>query len=138
MKCLKCGELMGCGKYGIESMVIFMIWELIKKIFQVRRSKNNVPFETGKRDKMTLFKCKKCGCEEEVPDFVAFEWYTSDEFDKKSGGPIVLCIKCDSDMIIKKWCHTVWWIIISILNRREILFFNCKIIEAFLYYYSIK
>jgi len=51
---------------------------------------------------MILFKCKKCGYEEEVPDFVAFECYTSDEFDKKTGSPIVLCIKCDSDMIIKK------------------------------------
>ena len=83
-------------------MGIFMIWELIKKIFQVKMNDDDIPFETGERDKMILFKCKKCGYEEEVPDFVAFECYTPDEFDKKTGSPIVLCIKCDSDMIIKK------------------------------------
>ena len=86
-------------------MGIFMIWELIKKIFQVKMNDNDdddIPFETGEQDKMILFKCKKCGYEEEVPDFVAFECYTSDEFDKKTGSPIVLCIQCDSDMIIKK------------------------------------
>ena len=84
-------------------MGIFMIWQLIKKIFQAKiNDDDDIPFETGKDDKMILFKCKKCGYEEEVPDFVAFECYTSDEFDKKTGSPIVLCIKCDSDMIIKK------------------------------------
>jgi len=30
-----------------------------------------------------MFKCKKCGFEEEVPYFVAFEGYTPEEFDKK-------------------------------------------------------
>ena len=83
-------------------MGIFMIWELIKKIFKVKMNEDKLQFETGERDKMILFKCKKCGYEEEVPDFVAFECYTPDEFDKKTGSPIVLCIKCDSDMIIKK------------------------------------
>lgn len=83
-------------------MGIFMIWELIKKIFSVKMNEDNIPFETGEQDKMILFKCKKCGYEEEVPDFVAFECYTPDEFDKKTGSPIVLCIKCDSDMIIKR------------------------------------
>jgi hypothetical protein len=39
-------------------------------------NEDNVPFGTGKRDKMILFKCKKYGYEEEVPDFVAFECYT--------------------------------------------------------------
>lgn len=87
-------------------MGIFMIWELIKKIFRFKMNGDNddhdIPFETGERDKMILFKCKKCGYEEEVPDFVAFECYTPDEFDKKTGSPIVMCIKCESDMIIKK------------------------------------
>jgi hypothetical protein len=59
-------------------------------------------FNHKERDKMIMFKCKKCGFEEEVPEFVAFECYTPEEFDKKSGSPIVLCIKCDSDMIIKR------------------------------------
>ena len=83
-------------------MGIFMIWELIKKIFKVKMNEDKLQFETGERDKMILFKCKKCGYKEEVPDFVAFECYTPDEFDKNSGSPIVLCIKCDLDMIIKK------------------------------------
>ena len=83
-------------------MGIFMIWELIKKIFKVKMNEDKLQFETGERDKMILFKCKKCGYEEEVPDFVAFEYYTPDEFDKKTGSPIVSCIKCDSDMIIKR------------------------------------
>jgi len=48
------------------------------------------------------YKCKKCGYEEEVPDFVAFECYIPEEYDKESGSPIVLCIKCESDMIIKR------------------------------------
>ena len=86
----------------MESMGIFTIWERIKKMLQDKMDEENVPFETGKHDEMILFKCKKCGYEEEVPDFVAFECYTPDEIDKKGGSPIVLCIKCDSDMIIKR------------------------------------
>ena len=49
-----------------------------------------------------MFKCKKCGFEEEVPEFVAFACYTPMKFDKKSGSPIVLCVECGSDMIIKR------------------------------------
>jgi len=29
-----------------------------------------MPFQPQERDKMILFKCKKCGYKEEVPDFV--------------------------------------------------------------------
>ncbi|WP_297430455.1 hypothetical protein [Clostridium sp.] len=55
-----------------------MIWELIKKIFRVKIIEDDIQFETEEQDKMILFKCKKCGYEEEVPDFVAFECYTPD------------------------------------------------------------
>lgn len=78
--------------YGFAGIML-IVWKM---------NEENVPFETGKCDKMILFKCKKCGYKEEVPDFVTFECYTPDEFNKKSGNSIVLCIKCDSDMIIKR------------------------------------
>jgi len=80
-------------------MGIYMIWERIKRIFKDKVNEDSIPFQPQVRDKMIMFKCKKCGFEEEVP---AFECYTPEEFDKKSGSPIVLCIKCDSDMIIKR------------------------------------
>jgi ssDNA-binding Zn-finger/Zn-ribbon topoisomerase 1 len=83
-------------------MGTYMIWERIKRIFKGKVNEDVIPFQTQERDKMILFKCKKCGYEEEVPDFVAFEYYTPEEFDKKNGSPIVMCIKCDSDMIIKR------------------------------------
>ena len=83
-------------------MGIYMIWERIKRIFKGKVNEDIIPFQPQERDKMIMFKCKKCGFEEEVPEFVAFECYTPEEFDKKSGSPIVLCIKCDSDMIIKR------------------------------------
>jgi len=79
-----------------------MIWERIKKIFKGKVNEDGIPFQPQERDKMIMFKYKKCGFEEEVPEFVAFECYTPEEFDKKSGSPIVLFIKCDSDMIIKE------------------------------------
>lgn len=60
-----------------------------------------LPFHSGKRDKLIDFKCKRCGYEEKVPDFVAFECYTPEEFDKKTGSPIVLCIKCYGNMIMR-------------------------------------
>ena len=82
-------------------MGIYMIWERVKRIFKGKVNEDSIPFQPQERDKMILFKCKKCGYEE-VPDFVAFKYYTPDEFDKKSGSPIVMCIKCDSDMIIKR------------------------------------
>jgi len=82
-------------------MGIYMIWERIKRIFKIKMNEEKIPFDMGKPDKMILFKCKNCGYEEEVPEFVAFECYTPDEFDKASGSPIVLCIKCDANMIIK-------------------------------------
>ena len=83
-------------------MGIYMIWERIKRIFKGKVNEDSIPFQSQERDKMILFKCKKCGYEEEVPDFVAFECYTPEEFDKKSGSPIVMCIKCEADMIIKR------------------------------------
>ena len=87
-------------------MGIYMIWGRIKRIFTSefpsKVNEDSIPFQPQERDKMIMFKCKKCGFEEEVPEFVAFECYTPEEFDKKSGSPIVLCIKCDSDMIIKR------------------------------------
>lgn len=83
-------------------MGIYMIWERIKSIFKGKVNEDSIPFQTQECDKMILFKCKKCGYEEEVPDFVAFECYTPEEFDKKSGSPIVMCIKCEADMIIKR------------------------------------
>jgi len=83
-------------------MGIYMIWERIKRIFKGKVNEDSIPFQPQERDKMIMFKCEKCGFEEEVPDFVAFECYTPEEFDKKSGSPIVLCIECGSDMIIKR------------------------------------
>jgi hypothetical protein len=77
-----------------------MIWENIKSINSTEE--DEVPFGGISKDVLIDFKCKKCGYEEKVPDFVAFECYTPDEYDKESGSPIVLCIKCDSDMIIKR------------------------------------
>ena len=63
---------------------------------------DEIPFGCGKPDKMIDFKCKKCGYEEKVPSFVAFERYTPEEFDKATGSPISMCPKCDGDMIVKK------------------------------------
>jgi ssDNA-binding Zn-finger/Zn-ribbon topoisomerase 1 len=63
---------------------------------------NKIPFNSEEKDEMIDFICKKCGYEEQVPDFVAFECYTPEEFDKETGSPIVLCPKCDGDMIMKK------------------------------------
>ena len=83
-----------------------MIWENIKKNFKRRESIKvedyKIPFDSEEPDKMIDFKCKRCGYEEKVPDFVAFECYMPEEFDKKTGSPIVLCPECDGDMIIKK------------------------------------
>ena len=78
-------------------MGIFMIWQNIK-----REVSDEIPFGGSQEDKLIDFKCKKCGYEEKVPDFVAYECYTEEDFDKESGSPIVLCPKCDADMIIKK------------------------------------
>jgi len=52
-------------------MGIYMIWERIKRIFKGKvNDEDSIPFQPQERDKMILFKCKKCGYEEEVPDFV--------------------------------------------------------------------
>ncbi|MBZ9685270.1 hypothetical protein G9F72_002760 [Clostridium estertheticum] len=59
-----------------------MIWERIKRIFPSKVNEDSIPFQQ-EREKMILFKCKKCGYEEEVPDFVAFECYTPEEFTQK-------------------------------------------------------
>lgn len=61
-----------------------------------------IPFGADKEDVLIDFKCKKCGCEDKVLDFVAFECYIEEEFDKETGSPIVLCPKYESDMIIKR------------------------------------
>ena len=77
-------------------------------IFRKGRGKKSVqnedelPFGVISEDVMIDFKCKKCGYEEKVPDFVALECYSEEDFDKESGSPIVLCPECDSDMIIKR------------------------------------
>ena len=63
-----------------------------------------LPFGAGEPDEMTDFKCKKCGYEEAVPDFVAFECYIPEEFDKDTGSAIVLCPKCHGDMIMEEDC----------------------------------
>jgi len=77
----------GCG-YEVQEFSTFefinglnthMIWERIKKIFKIKMDDREIPYQTGRPDKMILFKCKKCGYEEEVPEFVAFECYTPDE-----------------------------------------------------------
>ena len=80
-------------------MGIFMLWGKNKR---EKQNEDEIPFNEPGKDKLIDFKCKKCGYEEEVPAFVAFECYTDEEFDKESGSPIVLCLKCDADMIIKK------------------------------------
>jgi Zn finger protein HypA/HybF involved in hydrogenase expression len=83
-----------------------MIWESIKNIFKKKDNKkmeyDKIPFDSEEPDEMIDFKCKECGYQEPVPDFVAFECYTPEEFDKETGSPIVLCPKCDGDMIMKK------------------------------------
>lgn len=82
-------------------MGIFMNWEV--KIMKSKYEENEeIPFGGTPKDVLIDFKCKKCGYEEKVPDFVAFECYSEEDFDKESGSPIVLCPECDSDMIMKK------------------------------------
>lgn len=63
---------------------------------------NEIPFDSNEPDEMIDFKCKRCGYEEKVPDFVAFECYIPEEFDKETGSPIVLCPECDGEMVIKE------------------------------------
>lgn len=65
-------------------------------------NEDEIPFDEDFKIEMIDFRCKKCGYEEPVPDFVAFECYIPEEFDRETGSPIVLCPKCDSDMIMKK------------------------------------
>ena len=81
-------------------MGIFMIWGKNKK--KASRYEEEIPFDETTKDELIDFKCKRCGYEEKVPDFVAFECYVDEDFDEESGSPIVLCPKCDSDMIIKR------------------------------------
>ena len=80
-------------------MGIFMTWENIKG--KSVQNDDEVPFGGISKDILIDFKCKNCRYEEKVPDFVAFECYTEEDFDEESGSPIVLCPKCDSNMIIK-------------------------------------
>ena len=61
---------------------------------------DELPFDSNEPAEMTDFRCKKCGYEEKVPDFVVFECYIPEEFDKETGSPIVLCPECDGDMIM--------------------------------------
>ena len=58
-----------------------------------------IPFD-DKPTEYIMFRCRVCGYEEKVPDFVAYESYIPDEF-AENGSPIVLCPKCEGDMIIK-------------------------------------
>ncbi len=83
-------------------MVIFMSMEDKKNIIMEKYDDPEIPFGGGKEAVLIDFKCKKCGCEDKVPDFVAFECYIEEEFDRETGSPIVLCPKCESDMIIKR------------------------------------
>ena len=91
----------GRSLHNTGGMDISMIWENIKRVISRKQDEDEIPFGV-KEDKLVDFKCKKCGYEEKVPDFVAFECYTEEDFDKESGSPIVLCPECDADMIIKK------------------------------------
>lgn len=81
-------------------MDIFMIWENIKRVVFGKQDGDELPFGKITKDILIDFKCKRCGYEEKVPDFVAFECYEDEEFDKKSGSPIVMCPKCNADMIL--------------------------------------
>lgn len=81
-------------------MGIYMIWENIKKENSLQ-DEEEIPFGGISKDVLIDFRCKKCGYEEKVPDFVAFECYTEEDFDEETGSPIVLCPKCDANMIIK-------------------------------------
>ena len=83
-------------------MGIFMNWGNIKTFNSEKQNEDELPFGKIEEDKLIDFKCKRCGYEEQVPDFVAFECYTDEDFDKESGSPIVLCPKCDANMIIKR------------------------------------
>lgn len=47
-----------------------------------------------------MFRCRACAYEEKVPDFVAYENYIPEEI-AENGSPIVLCPKCEGDMVIK-------------------------------------
>lgn len=64
---------------------------------------DEIPFNGNKKDEWIEFVCKRCKYEEKVPDFVAFECYTDDDFDKETGSPSVMCPECDSKMIMKKY-----------------------------------
>ena len=45
-----------------------------------------------------MFKCRACGYEELVPDFIIDESFVLEEF-AENGSPIVLCPKCDGDIV---------------------------------------
>jgi hypothetical protein len=63
-----------------------------------------LPFHSEEDDDVMLeYKCKNCGFEDLVPDFVAKESYIEEEFDKETGCPTVLCIECDGVMIERKY-----------------------------------
>ena len=81
-------------------MGIFMNLEV--KSMNLKEEDREIPFGGTPKDILIDFKCKRCAYEEKVPDFVAFECYSEEDFDKESGSPIVLCPECDADMIMKK------------------------------------
>ena len=60
-----------------------------------------IPFQPDEPDRYIRFKCKECGFEEDVPDYIVDESFAPYDFDE-SGSPAVLCIKCDGNMIIKR------------------------------------
>jgi len=97
-KCNKCGELMELWQVWHRKYGIFMSWRNIKRAISGKQ--DEVPFGKIEKDKLIDFKCKRCGYEEKVPDFVAFECYTEEDFDKESGSPVILYPKCDGNMIL--------------------------------------
>jgi hypothetical protein len=64
---------------------------------------NKLPFDAESKDELLDYKCKICGFEEQVPDFVAYESYGPDEFDEETGCPTIMCSECDGVMIEKKY-----------------------------------
>ncbi|OPZ86666.1 MAG: hypothetical protein BWY74_03580 [Firmicutes bacterium ADurb.Bin419] len=69
----------------------------------MKDKEDEIPFDSGEPYKILIYKCKECGFEDEVPDFVVQESYIPEEFDKETGCPIIMCIKCDGVMIDKDY-----------------------------------
>ena len=61
-----------------------------------------IPFNDDKPEEYIKFKCKVCGFEENVPADIVDESFIPEEFDGETKSPIVICIECDGNMIIKR------------------------------------